>query len=32
MIPEFVAKLGAACSAPLDHAATGCVASVTLTA
>jgi NADH-quinone oxidoreductase subunit C len=31
MIPECVAKLGAACSAPLDHAATGCVASVTLT-
>ncbi|WP_428568405.1 MAG: NADH-quinone oxidoreductase subunit C [Solidesulfovibrio sp. DCME] len=31
MIPDFVAKLGAACSAPLDFAATGCVLSVTLT-
>lgn len=32
MIPDFVAKLGPVCSAPLDFAATGCVASITLTA
>jgi NADH-quinone oxidoreductase subunit C len=32
MIPAFVAKLGAACTAPMDYATTGMVLSVTLPA
>ncbi|HWQ09440.1 MAG TPA: NADH-quinone oxidoreductase subunit C, partial [Holophaga sp.] len=30
MIPDFVARLGAVCSAPMDHAATGLTLSVTV--
>lgn len=31
MIPDFVSRLGAVCTAPMDYAATGCSLSVTLT-